>query len=86
MPDTVSDADTRGGVDRGAPARASRWQMVVGILGVLVVLWVGNDTYKVVDGDLGGGGHSPGRETPAEDENREPNGGGAHQPPAGGHG
>ena len=97
MADTLSNADTGVGADGGAPTRTSRWQKVVGILGVLVVLWVGNDTYKVIDGDFGGGGgggggHGPAPTTPVENEDQEPGSqsptddGGGHQPPAGGHG
>ncbi|MGH9030490.1 MAG: hypothetical protein ACRDZV_00040 [Acidimicrobiia bacterium] len=93
MADTLSNADTGVGADRGAPTGTSRWQKAVGILGVLVVLWVGNDTYKVIDGDFGGGGgrggdHGPGPTTPVENEGQEPgtDDGGGHQPPAGGHG
>lgn len=95
MAETLSDADTGVGDHRGAFTRTSRWQKVVGILGVLVVLWVGNDTYKVIDGDFGGGGggggHGPGpgqEQAPVENDDQPPgtDGGGGHQPPAGGHG
>ena len=92
MADTLSDADSGVGPDRGPTTGISRWQKAVGILGVLVVLWVANDTYKVIDGDFGGGGgggHGPSQDTPAENEDQQPgtdDGGGGHQPPAGGHG
>jgi hypothetical protein len=90
--ETLSHSDTGVGPDRGATTGISRWQKLVGVVGVLVVLWVGNDTYKVIDGDFGGGGsgnhRGPSPDTPVENEDQEPgtDGGGGHQPPAGGHG
>jgi hypothetical protein len=91
--ETLSHSDTGVGPDRGATTGISRGQKVVGVVGVLVVLWVGNDTYKVIDGDFGGGGGGgnhggPSQDTPVEKEDQEPgtDGGGEHQPPAGGHG
>ena len=90
MAETLADSGTGVGPDHGATTGTTRWQKVVGAVGVLVVLWVGNDTYKVIDGDFGGGGggdHSPRQDTPVENEDREPDdGGGGHRPPAGGHG
>jgi hypothetical protein len=93
MAETPSQPDTGVGPDRGAPTGITRWQKAVGILGVLVVLWVGNDTYKVIDGDFGGGGggggHGPGQDTPVENQDQETdpdNGGGHTGPPEGGHG
>jgi hypothetical protein len=97
MAETLSQADagedTGEGPDRGATTGTSRWQKAVGILGVLVVLWIGNDTYKVIDGDFGagagGGEHGPGQDTPAENQDQEPDtdtGGGHTGPPEGGHG
>lgn len=73
---------------------ASRWQKVVGILGLVVVVWVGSETYDVVVGDFGGpgpGGHGqnvPGQEAPVEDQDQEPDtdDGGGHRPPTGRHG
>jgi hypothetical protein len=91
MAETLSHPDAGVGPDRGPLTGASRWQKVVGILGLLVVLWVGRDTYKVIDGDIGGGGggHGPGQEAPVENQDRETDtddGGGGHRPPPGGHG
>lgn len=93
MPPTMRP-DT--GVDPGRGAlAASRWQKVVGILGVLVILWVGNDTYNVIAGDFGsggdGGGHGPSQDAPVENQDQETdtgNDGGGHRPPppTGGHG
>jgi hypothetical protein len=78
--DTRSHPHTAVGPDPEAPTGTSRWQKAVAIVGVLVVLWVGSDTYKVIDGDFGGGGGTPA-------ENQDPSGGGGHTPgpPAGGH-
>ena len=87
-----ADEDTDVDSDRGATTGTLRWQKAVGILGVLVVLWVGNDTYNVIDGDFGGGGgeHSPSQDTPVEnqDQETETDDGGGHTPgpPEGGHG
>jgi hypothetical protein len=98
MAETLSQPDAGEdigeGPDRGATTSTSRWQKVVGILGVLVVLWVGNDTYKVIDGDFGGGAggaeHGPGQDAPAENQDQETDtdNGGGHTPgpPGGGHG
>lgn len=95
MADTFSQADTGVESDRGVPAGTPRWQKVVAMLGVLVVLWVGNDTYKVIDGDFGGGGdgggggHGPGQEAPVENQDQpsDTDNGGGHTPgpPEGGH-
>lgn len=92
MAETVQHPDMGAQPEGGGPTGTSRWQKVVGGLGVLVVLWVGNDTYKVIDGDFGGGGpagggHGPGQNAPADRGDREPDGGGGHRPgpPPGGH-
>jgi hypothetical protein len=99
MADTLAQPDagedTGDGPDRGATTGTSRWQKAVGILGLIVVLWVGNDTYKVIDGDFGGGAggggeHGPSQDAPAEyqdPENNTDNGGGhTPGPPGGGQG
>lgn len=91
MADTRSHPDTGVGPDPEAPTGTSRWQKVVAILGVLVVLWVGSDTYDVIVGNFGGGGgnHGPGQDTPVENQEQEPDTdtGGGHKPgpPEGGH-
>lgn len=80
--------------DRSAPTGTSRWQKVVGILGLAVAVWVGSETHDVVVGDFGGpgpGAHGPGgpgRDTLDQDQDQEPDpdDGGGHRPPAGGHG
>ena len=75
-------------LDREPDARAprpSRWQKLIGTIGLLVVLWVANDTYEVIDGGIGGG-HGPTQETPVEDQSDIDPGEGGHRPPPGGHG
>lgn len=91
----VSD-DTGVGPERGATARTSRWQKAVGIIGLVVVLWVGSETYEVLYGDIGdggpggpgGGNHGPGQDTPVENQDQEidTEDDGGHTPPAGGDG
>lgn len=94
MADPPRDPDTRddSGVepDLKSTTGTSRWQKVVGIIGILVVLWVGNDLLdNVLDrGPGGGGGHSPGQgEPPAEYQEQEtdPEDGGGYGPPEGDH-
>ncbi len=99
MAETLShldaDENTGAGSGRGPTPGTSRWHKVVGILGALVVLWVGNDTYTIIDGDFGsgaggGGEHGPSQDAPAENQDQETDtdDGGGHTPgpPAGGHG
>lgn len=87
MTEKVSDPDpgedTAVGPDRDAVTGTSGWQKVVGILGLVVVLWVGNELYDVIVFD--GFGPGSGGDTPAV--NPGPDGGGGHRsgPPAGGH-
>lgn len=89
MRDSLSHPDTGVGPHQETPTGTSRWQKAVAILGVLVVLWVANDTYKIIDADSGRGGHqAPAQNTPVENQDQDPDAdsGGGHQPPAGGHG
>lgn len=78
---------------RGASTTgASLWQKVVGVIGLVVLLWVGGDLFEVVtsgsadSGDPGGsrpGGHAP-PAGPAGDVRPAPSGGGGdHRPPPG---
>jgi plastocyanin len=64
--------DTGAGSNRGSPTGISRWQTVLGIIGLLVLLWVGNKTYDTVTASTppGGGGleHAPGASTPGGDQ------------------
>ncbi len=52
----------------------TRWQQVIGILGLVVVLWVGNRLYDVIgsDGPGPGGGTPPGVAPPAPDGEHDP--------------
>lgn len=85
-----ADEDSGVGPDRGASTGTSRWQKVLGILGLAVVLWVGSEMYEVLYGDIGGGrggGHGPGQDTPVENQDQETDtDDGGHTPPTGGHG
>jgi hypothetical protein len=85
------DHDTDAKPDRGATPGAARWQKAVGIIGLLVVLWVGSQMYDVLYGDIGGGGpgggHGPGQDAPAENRDQEIDADeGGHDPSQGGHG
>lgn len=79
------------GPDRGAITGTSRWQKIVGIMGLVVVLAVGGDLYDVVTGGArgpGGGGsgspgvRGPGGQSPPSD-GTDSGGGGGHTPPPG---
>ena len=62
MATTTPSRDDHTGVRRRRTAPTSRWQKVVGIAGLAVVLWVGSEMYEVVffDGTFPGGGqHAP---------------------------
>ena len=51
--------------DGGATTGPSRWQKVVGILGLVVVLWVGSNLFDAVNrGDDARRGHGPPGQTP----------------------
>lgn len=82
--DTNADTDVR--FDRGSATGTSRWQKVVGIIGFVVVLWVGS---QMLGAGAGRGGHSPGMDTPAENQEQEidteDGDGHAPGPPEGGH-
>ena len=56
-------------------AGTSRWQKVVGVIGLVVVVWVGSDLYDVV---TSGGERPSGGTPPAGDQ--APAGGGTHDP------
>lgn len=78
------------GPDRVAVTGTSRWQKVIGLVGVVVVLWVGGDLVDIVTADGGGpgragpGGQGPSSDAPAgdvtSDGDQAPPGGGAHDP------
>jgi plastocyanin len=68
-PDTSDDAGA--GSDRGSPTGISRWQALVGSIGLLVALWVGSDMYDVVtaSGPAGEPGHdAPAAQAPTGDD------------------
>lgn len=56
--DLDADEGTATESGRRAATRTSRWQIVVGVVGLVVVLWVGGDLYEVV---TSGGQGPPGR-------------------------
>jgi hypothetical protein len=82
------DKDTGEGLDRGPGSRISRWQKVVGIIGLLVALAIG----FLLFGPGLGGDHSPGGATPGgnQEQQTDPGESGEHTPPPwvpeGGHG
>jgi len=61
--------------DHRATTGTSRWQTIVGIMGIVVVLWVGSRMFDIVFDD------GPGGNKPAEGQEQEHTG-----PPPGGHG
>lgn len=79
--------DTGVGPEGRTTAALSRWQKVVGIAGVAVVVWVGSELYDVIvfDGTFPGGG----RHVPADDRDRDtdptPPTTGGHDPSQFGH-
>lgn len=73
--------------DRRPATSTSRWQMVVGTIGLVVVAWVGSNLFDVVSsggtrpGDGPPGGHGPPASAPPTDDgDQTPPGGGAHDP------
>ncbi len=72
---TDTNGDTDVGPDRRATTGTSRWQTIVGIIGIVVVLWVGSRMFDIVFDD------GPGGNRPAEGQEQEHTG-----PPPGGHG
>jgi len=79
-PPPSPDTDTRVGPDRRSISGTSRWQKVVGIIGLVVALWVGTEMYDVIVGDFGGPG--PAQHSPAENQEQQidPEGDGGHDP------
>lgn len=81
--------DTGVGPDRGVTIGMGPWQKVVGIIGIVVLLWVGNRMSDIVFAD----GPGPGGNSAVENQQQVPGGptpveGQEHQPPGGpdGHG
>jgi hypothetical protein len=67
----------------------TRWQKAVGVLGLIAVLWAGNNLYDAISrgvvGPGGGGGHGPPGGTPTTQpvdvgDEAPPAGGGEHDP------
>lgn len=80
-PDTGDDPGLE--PDRRSTTRTSRWQKVVGIIGLVVVLWVGNGIFGPGGGGPGPGGHGPGGGDTVENQEQEidtDDGGGMHDP------
>ncbi len=92
--DVAQDGDAKR--DHHPATRPSRWQLTVGVAGLVAVLWAGNNLYEAIDrgsvGRGGDGGHGPpsgvpitqppgeGRQGPASGT------GGEHQAPSSGTG
>lgn len=79
---------------RARTARPTRWQQLIGVLGIVVVVWAGSNIYDVVtsSGPEGGGGRRPpvtsphGGDTPSDQPAPDDGGTPGEQPtpPAGG--
>lgn len=60
MRDSSLEPDTNLPPDRASATRTSRWQMVVGIIGLVVILVLGIRFFgPAFGGTEGGGGHVP---------------------------
>jgi hypothetical protein len=79
MADPTANPDTRDdsgvGPDRRSTSGTSRWQNVVGTIGLVVLLALGARMFGA------GGDHGPGDQGPGE--NQEQQNGGGHEPPPG---
>jgi len=73
---TDTNDDTDVGPDRRATTGTSRWQIVVGIIGIVVALWVGNQMVNIIFAD---GGQSPAQAGPEQ----HTGGGNTHADPTG---
>lgn len=86
-PHLDANEDTGGRPDGRATTGTSRRQKVVGILGLVVVLWVGSEMYDVVF--FRGAGPGGGQHTPVENQDQDgdptPPSGGPHDPSRFGH-
>lgn len=80
-PDPGDDARVEPG--RGATPGTSRWQKVVGLIGLLVILWVASRMLSNLLGHRPGDmRHGPGQDAPPA-EVQEHDTGGGHAPPPG---
>jgi hypothetical protein len=83
-PDSGGDTGVESG--RGPIAGASRWQKVIGIIGLLVILWVGNRMLSTLLGrghGPGGMRHGPGQHAPParmHEQESDTRGGIGHEP------
>lgn len=75
--------DTGEESDQASTTGTSRWQKVVGIIGIVVILLVVVLRFGV-GGEHGPGRHDPRGDTPGVEDGARPEGG--HAPPAGRHG
>lgn len=74
MADPPLDVETDAGPERGSGT--SRWQKVVGIVGLVLILWLGIQLF--------GPGGGPGQHTPAGNQEQQiDQDGGGHVPPTG---
>jgi hypothetical protein len=69
-PDTGKITDE--GPDRRSTTGTSRWQKVVGIIGLVVVLGPGLGIFGPGSGGQGPGGHGPAGDTPPADVDHTP--------------
>lgn len=74
-----ADQKTASGLDREMTTGTTRWQTVVGVLGLVAVLWVGRELSDVVTS----GAARPSGGTPPAVDQAPPSGGQA--PPVGAH-
>jgi len=79
-PPPYPDFDTSVEPDRSTTG-VSRWQMVVGIIGLVLILGLG---ILMFGPGPGGGGRGPGQNAPVENQEQQiDEDGGGHVPPAG---
>ncbi|MGH8775443.1 MAG: hypothetical protein ACRDWI_09810 [Jiangellaceae bacterium] len=85
---TTTDAAIDAAPVEPSARRLSGWQKAIGVLGLVVVFWVGDRLYDVIDsgGVSSGGDHAPGgspTSQPTDTDNSTPGGttgGGGHDP------
>jgi hypothetical protein len=78
-PNTDDDTDVKPA--RRTTTGVSRWQKVVGGIGLVVLVWVGSEIYDTISatgpspgspgGDHGPGGPGPGQDQPVENQDQE---------------
>lgn len=65
--DTGTDAEARGWL-----SRTSRWQKIVGVVGLVILLGPGMGLFGPGSDQGGPGRHGPGGDTPLQDANHTP--------------